>query len=61
MPSSSSRFAQAAEVELLLDHDRHNRGLAGEHVEAARAQFIAQQLGDAQQVQAAFRFLPHDL
>ena len=51
------RLAQAAEIDLFPDHHRHDRRLARQHGETARQQFVAQQLRDAQQVQAALRLL----
>ena len=47
------RLAEPAQVQLVLDHHRHDGGLAGQHAEAPRPQLVAQQLRDAQQPQPA--------
>src|ERR1035438_1382460 len=54
-------LAEAAEIQFLLNHKRDDGRLAGQHVENARAQFVAEQLRDAQQVEGAFRLLLPDV
>src|SRR6185369_472052 len=54
-------LAQAAEVDFVLEHHGDDGSFAGEHVEAAGAQFLAQNAGDAEQVVAPFRLLLHDV
>src|ERR1017187_2863877 len=55
------RLAETAQVDLVLDDHGDDGGFAGQDVEAAGAQLVAQQLRGAQQVQAALGFLLHDV
>ena len=61
MPCFEQRLAQAAKIDLFANHHRHDGRFAGQHGKAARHQFVAQQLRDAQQTQAALRLFAHDL
>ena len=61
MPSSSSALQRRQSSISSWNDYRDDRGLAGQDVEAARAELVAQHLGDLQKAQAALGLLLHDL